>query len=52
MDYASPPPDSQAAPGRPVGMPGWDYPVGMEGRNSLILTGAQVYSKLGEERYS
>ena len=35
-----------------VGGPGWDYLVGVEGKNSLILPGTQIYSKLGEERHS
>lgn len=35
-----------------VGRPGWDYLVGVERENSLILSGAQIYSKLGEEGHS
>ena len=40
------------APGGLRGRPGWDYPVGVEGRNSLILPGAQIYSKPRKERHS
>lgn len=33
-----------------MGRPGWiDYLAGVEGKNSLILPGAQIYSKPGEE---
>lgn len=40
----------QTAPGRLRGRPGWDYPMGVQGKDSLILPGAQIYPKLGKER--
>lgn len=46
-DCASPPTDWQAAPGTPMGRPGWDYLMGVEGKTSLILPGAQINSKPG-----
>lgn len=35
-----------------VERPGQDYPMGVERKDILILPGAQIYSKLGEERHS
>ena len=32
--------------------PGWDYLMGVEGKHSLILPGAQINSKRGEEGHS
>lgn len=46
-DSASPPTDWQAAPGRPMGRPGWDYLMGGEGKTSLILPGAQINARPG-----
>lgn len=46
-DCASPPTDWQATPGRPMGRPGWDYLMGVGGKTSLILPGAQINSKPG-----
>ena len=49
MDGARPT-DWLAAPQTLVGRPGWDYLVGVQGKNSLSLPGAQIYSKLRKER--